>query len=329
MTATTPPERGAVAGADVGRSCPYCRFALKEGIAMVRCGVCAAPHHADCWDDNDGCAVVACAGGPEPATREVAAAAAPPSPPTAIQQPTGARRPPPPAAWQPPTAPPPAGGSSRNGPWLVAAAVVLGLAVAGSAATVVLTRDGDGGPTTQTVVTIDQSSSAGSPAETVEAEEDPRPTRPASSVDGALVADEQQRQQIEQMLYEHHQAIVEGDYQGAWDLLSGRKQQQNLREDGYAAWETAQSSLRPYLDPSGIHTSIQALDPASGIARVMVTGMSWSDPDAPCSEWSGITWVKHEGGRWRYDPGYSTTPERRRLWSPRYPELLGGQCAPR
>jgi hypothetical protein len=35
---------------------------------MVQCGHCNSAHHADCWDDNRGCAVVACAGGPTSAT---------------------------------------------------------------------------------------------------------------------------------------------------------------------------------------------------------------------------------------------------------------------
>jgi hypothetical protein len=60
----TEPSRGPATADETGRSCPYCRFPLKEGVEAVRCGTCAAPHHADCWDENGGCAVVACAGGP-------------------------------------------------------------------------------------------------------------------------------------------------------------------------------------------------------------------------------------------------------------------------
>ncbi len=49
---------------DTGRPCPYCRFPLKEGVPIVECDVCGSLHHLDCWSDNGGCAVVACAGGP-------------------------------------------------------------------------------------------------------------------------------------------------------------------------------------------------------------------------------------------------------------------------
>jgi hypothetical protein len=49
---------------DSGRSCPYCRFAFKPGVRLVDCPACHAPHHADCWDDNRGCAVLGCSNAP-------------------------------------------------------------------------------------------------------------------------------------------------------------------------------------------------------------------------------------------------------------------------
>ena len=71
---------------------------------------------------------------------------------------------------------------------------------------------------------------------------------------------------------------------------------------------------------------MEKTEPNEGVAQVDITGMSWSKPGASCTEWSGITWVKYEDGAWKYDPGYSTTPQREREWKPRYAELLGGQC---
>jgi hypothetical protein len=67
-------------------------------------------------------------------------------------------------------------------------------------------------------------------------------------------------------------------------------------------------------------------EPGSGVAQVDVTGMTWDKPGASCTEWSGITWVKYEAGSWKYDPGYSTTPQREREWKSRFSQLLGGQC---
>jgi hypothetical protein len=66
---------GAV-GDEAGRSCPYCRFPLKEGAEVVRCPVCGAVHHAECWEENGGCAVVGCAGRAAPDTLQAADAPA-------------------------------------------------------------------------------------------------------------------------------------------------------------------------------------------------------------------------------------------------------------
>lgn len=53
---------------DHERLCPYCRFKVVPGTGAVSCHACGALHHAECWDDNGGCAVMACAGAPLLAT---------------------------------------------------------------------------------------------------------------------------------------------------------------------------------------------------------------------------------------------------------------------
>jgi hypothetical protein len=131
--------------------------------------------------------------------------------------------------------------------------------------------------------------------------------------------------EIRRTLLGYHVALLEGRFQNAWGLLSERKKQQNLDENGYAKWRSAQGSLAPYLEPRGIQTHIEGFE-EHGVARVDVRGMGWYQPGAPCSEWSGLTWVKYERGAWYYDPGYSTTPRRERIWKPRYGRLLGGSC---
>ena len=45
---------------DAGRSCPYCRFPIKEGTPAKRCNSCDSLHHEDCWIDGGGCAVLGC-----------------------------------------------------------------------------------------------------------------------------------------------------------------------------------------------------------------------------------------------------------------------------
>jgi hypothetical protein len=56
--------RAIAANKHVGRTCPYCRFPLKEGTELALCSHCRAAHHLDCWSDNGGCAVLGCAGAP-------------------------------------------------------------------------------------------------------------------------------------------------------------------------------------------------------------------------------------------------------------------------
>ena len=73
----------------------------------------------------------------------------------------------------------------------------------------------------------------------------------------------------------------------------------------------------------GIRVSIQDLDAKTGVARVLVGGMHYSKTNC---EWRGVTWVRYEDGGWKYDPGYSTTPQREREWKNRFTELLGGAC---
>lgn len=69
--------------ADAGRSCPYCRFPLKEGAEAERCDVCDTLYHQDCWQEGGGCAVLGCPGGHD------AAPATPPAHPSGAAYPPG------------------------------------------------------------------------------------------------------------------------------------------------------------------------------------------------------------------------------------------------
>lgn len=333
MNATPGPKRTTATPDDAGRSCPYCRFPLKEGAECVECGVCHAGHHADCWDDNgNGCAVVACAGGPSEETRELAAQTARQPQPQQVQPqpaaPLAATSPAPAASW--------AGAESRGsrgpGPWLIAAVLVLALSVAGGAFAVVRSQNSGATTPTRTVTTAEASPNAGDtdsppPGDTEPAPDEPDTEAPESS--GVLpdVSRSQMASDIADMLREHHQDIVDGDFSAAWDLYTSRKQQQKNDEEGYDAWRTSQATLSDYLDPSALSVTIEDVDADTGEVRVDVTGMGWSKPGATCSEWSGITWVRYENGTWLYEPGYSTTPERRSAWQDRFSELLGGNCS--
>ena len=78
--------------AEVGRSCPYCRFSFKGGVSVTECPSCRAVHHSECWDENEGCAVLGCASAP-PAAGTQPVAPVPPAP-------SGMTQPPPPSSSQ-------------------------------------------------------------------------------------------------------------------------------------------------------------------------------------------------------------------------------------
>jgi hypothetical protein len=193
---------------------------------------------------------------------------------------------------------------------------------AGVAAAIVLTGSSDSSETT----VAEQPSLAANSEAPVEEEEVEETSEEVTPSGFPAVPRAQMNEEIESLLRGYHEDVVEEDFQGAWALLSSRKRQQDLEEYGYRKWATAQASLTPYLSPYNLRAAIDVLED-QGVARVNVTGMGWTKPGAPCSEWSGLTWVKYEGGEWTYDPGYSTTPARRSTWQPRSSELLGGNCA--
>ncbi|MEV4422374.1 RING finger protein [Patulibacter sp. NPDC049589] len=138
------PDRPATA-ADAGRSCPYCRFPLKQGATVVDCPGCQATHHDDCWAEGTGCAVVGCG-----TTIERTPVGSPPPPVTGVGTPTetfsapvGSGLP-----FPPPPAPPPVASASpgRSGTrWILAAIGVLTVVVA-VAAVLLLTRDDGAAP---------------------------------------------------------------------------------------------------------------------------------------------------------------------------------------
>jgi hypothetical protein len=163
--AVPPPTQRSASAADAGRSCPYCRFALKTGTPLMECGACRAPHHLDCWSDNTGCAVLGCAGGPETGSgasatpRPVVAAPRTEtwvSPAAATHMPTAPHY----ASTPPPTTPPPTGSASgpparRRASGLVVGMIVLALAVLAVAAVLLL---GKSKPTAITAAVTSQPS---------------------------------------------------------------------------------------------------------------------------------------------------------------------------
>ena len=91
MTPAAQPAHVLTSTEHAGRPCPYCRFAFKAGLPAVQCGSCRAVHHTECWQDNGGCAVMACTSAPAPMVSPpsmpayATAQPAPPAPPAPLQ----------------------------------------------------------------------------------------------------------------------------------------------------------------------------------------------------------------------------------------------------
>jgi Double zinc ribbon len=263
----------------------------------------------------------------------------------AVPMPSSPPPPPPPSFVPGAPASLPSGGGSRNWPLFVIGALVL-LVGAGVAVAIVASKSSGGGSVTTTVEQValpgpevnNEEEPGGEMLETTEepveaeeergeAEEEPVEAEEEVRTSGfPEVSRAQMNEEITSLLESYHEDVVDEDFQAAWSMLTLRKRRQYLREYGYHNWASAQASLSPYLDPSGMEANLVALE-GEGVARVDVSGMGWSKPGAPCSEWSGLTWVKYEGDGWAYDPGYSTTPSRRSTWRSRSARLLGGDCA--
>jgi hypothetical protein len=222
----------------------------------------------------------------------------------------------------------PAAASGRT--LMFAAAVVfLAIAIAGTTTAIILTRaEEETGAAAIAPPSVDATES--DPAPEPESTPFPEPTEEPEPTDtnGVLpdVDESTMEEDITSMLTDWHVAVVDGDFSTAWDLLTERKRRQKERDEGYAAWESAQASLGKYLEPDGLSTSIISTDESTGVVTVRVSGMGWTNPSSPCSQWEGISWVRYEDDAWHYDPGYSTTPQRERKWKNRYDELMGVGC---
>lgn len=348
MTGDARHQQHEVAVGDAGRVCPYCRFALKAGVLATTCGDCGALHHGDCWVEGRGCAVVGCAGAGAGGPTSAAAGGPPPPvrtsapPPAALPSSAASAWAAPPA----PSAPPPSRGGTH---WLAAAVVILAVVIGGSVAALLLSRDSGSdataGPAREAAATTTtrRTSEARTPTETSRAraarpsrtpvtvpEEDP-PEASASSSVLPDVSQQQMEREIADVVGQHHRLLQQGSYRSAFALLSARKQHQLENEVGFDGWRNNQTDLRRYVgNLDALDVTIQSLDRRHGVATIMITGPRFDLPNNACgSRYSGITWAKYEDGSWTYEPGFSTTPQRRREWggSRRY-ETLAYTCFP-
>lgn len=130
-----------------GRNCPYCRFPIKEGTEVTVCPTCGSAHHAECWNDNQGCAITACASGPATAPTTPPATTPTNTVPAAAVVPRTPHAGPAPVLYAPPGQPP--RDRARNGVLFVSLAAIL---VLGAALAFVIGKSNSHGTTTTELV---------------------------------------------------------------------------------------------------------------------------------------------------------------------------------
>ncbi len=356
MSTDAPPVSGTAGPADTGRSCPYCGQVPTAGTPITSCGVCGFTHHADCWSENRGCAVVACQGGPDGSSGapRVPVAPAPPLPPP-VSRPLGQSPPPqpapptgpggPPPSFPPPPPPPPppiASGSGSGRSWLLLAlGIVLAVLLIAGGTFALVNRsgsDGDGGtPFANT-------------EGNAEGYEDPGDSGYGSDVAGEPELDDvppppwdrsraERKSEIKELIVDWHDAAGAGDIDYMWQNLSREKRRQ-IRDDEYGAimatgnpgpfdkWKEGQEGFIGELDTSGTRIQILDEDRRENEVTIRVTGMyhSGSEGESCGGRWEGVTWARFERGSWFYEPGYATYDDRYERWADRAGRTLGQRC---
>jgi hypothetical protein len=290
----------------VGRTCPYCRFGLEQGVTVIACPVCKAVHHDDCWEENGGCAVALCAGGPsreDASQQEVQpvqpepepAPTAPPLPPVATPDPSTAPTqkaglPPPPGEPPPRRGPSPA----RWVPVLAAAIVLLGGA---TAAAIVLTKHEEHSSETVTVAS-EAASETGEfsegeyeeePEEGSEYEEAPEEEYEEA---GSPSPAEAAQSQIQQALRAHFHRLAYGNYSAAFYDLTASEQES---AGGEAAWTEAQEEDGLQNFNLSVETSLLG----SHSAQATIVDFQTHAVATGCNEWSGYWEMSKVYGEWQ------------------------------
>lgn len=307
----------------VGRNCPYCRFPLKASSEFAECPVCHAVHHADCYAENGGCAIVGCAG--DDTTAAVPHA---PTPLTAPQRPTVVM---PPGSMSPAEldqAPPRRSSVAHRHRRLLTSLAAALAALGCAAAAVFAASSGHTRTTTQSVPTDPQPSATTPPPETPTTPSDsgsPGSAPPVTDGNGTQLApssttddDATIQAAAQSKIADFHQAVASDDTSTAWHDLAPYNRANKISEAGYGdgtqdsppqQWVTDMSTFNGNLDASNVQVSLVSVDRQSGIALVDVEGMT-SSGGGLCNPYAGKTWMAYEDGQWWYDPGVKHHPER-------------------
>ena len=302
-----------------GRSCPYCRFPLKEGGAIATCPACNAVHHADCYAENGGCAVAGCTAGPSHQTATAPLWAGSPQPdPRAPDQlahhavPTaaggiGIHQPDP----TPPSTPPP--GRHRVTFAIVAIALVMlllaggatalllvhknsGTKAAASVPTTVPTDNGTTTPATTSASIPTQTNANVTTSGTVPTETTPAATTPPAPTTPSTTTSDPGTAALN-AVNTHWQDIKTGDYNDAYQLLTpasingssqsdwvSSHQQDGIRDVQYSFNLTWVHGDQAQVDVNQLQTTAQ-------------TDVTPSNPSG-CTHFTGHYIVINQNGNW-------------------------------
>lgn len=284
------------------RLCPYCRASLEGSEDSVTCPSCSTEHHADCWSENGGCAVVGCSEGPKSTPGQEETLILPPiedaPPPVQVELDDGNGR------------------SRRRVAPAVAIIATFAVLAAGVAGAFLVASAGDeevvlppGSHSNQADTGVADTGRSGTNGR---AAANKGPERAEDLTNSEIV------EGATEVLNKHHELLkrANGDpsspyAEEAYKLLSDRKREyeeaDSSTQTGFEYWITKRESENLRIGqviclPGTVQ--LRDWDPQEGVAFVY----------ADFGTYTGETWVKYEDGKWTYDAGYGHVPERRAQW---------------
>jgi hypothetical protein len=245
MSAACPPETRPATAQEAGRTCPYCRFAFKEGALLSLCPACHAAHHEECWGDNQGCAIVGCTAVPpswmtrtRSDQQQTLTEPVPPPPPAFTTTATTAAAPPP-------------QGARRLTP-LVAVLIIGALAATGAAAAVVATKKDSGSTAAASQQTLTQPEPTPTGSTTAPAPEpatDPTPQHSPAEQKHAVVA----------VLHQYEAAYSSHDIDQLRAIMQPSVTRHGLSGDGCSNTTGRAAVLQTYAEQFALGTGTYTL----------------------------------------------------------------------